>query len=88
MLKCAQQIGDRASPVLSHEKYDRFMHGNYDSVSNFFIRWIMCADLMKRIGAIAESRTAGKHKKAKEGGRVACKPTRRGTTPRYLAGQA
>jgi hypothetical protein len=70
MLKCARQIGDQASPVLSHEKYDRFMHGNYDSVSNFFIRWIMCADLIKRIGAIAESRTAGKHTKAKEGGRV------------------
>jgi hypothetical protein len=26
-----------ASPLLSHDKYDRFMHKNYDSVSNFFI---------------------------------------------------
>jgi hypothetical protein len=71
MTKRAPANRQSGSPLLSHEKYDRFMDRNYDECSNFFVRWIMCNDLMKGISAIAKSRSAGKDAKAKEGRRVA-----------------
>jgi hypothetical protein len=71
MMKRAPANRRSGSPLLSHEKYDRFMDRNYDECSNFFVRWIMCNDLMKRIRAIAESWTAGKDGKTKDDRRVA-----------------